>query len=434
MHLYRTLSPLQKRAMIALAIICSVSYWAEITRVAVPYILPRYEDLNLTEIQRIMNISSLVGIPIGFLAGMIALKINKKYLLMGSIGSIAVFYAVYYFTGLTNGPSWLLWAGDAISGIGTGSALALINSIISEYFPADNHAVLNANFTALMSGGSMVMNLSGGHIAAVNEGASWYNVYLLGIYIVAAIVAFGFLMPRRSNQDASTLDTGLEPVCEEPDTQGGPKFIPLKVFGLIGVGILTSLSLSAYMNNISFFIVTDYKLGSSVQAGIAASLYQFTGLFINITYLFWSKFFKKYIHIIGLGCFTLGNYLIYSMGQNSLTLVYTGVILINMGFCLLNPYYVSRIMFNTPKRWLPMALALSNVGISIGMVLSADVINSVSALFGPDGKFKFLTGTLGGILCMALSFFVYFAWKGPLEKAAGPKFEAAKGPGGGAGG
>ena len=50
--------------------------------------------------------------------------------------------------------------------------------------------------------------------------------------------------------------------------------------------------------------------------------------------------------------------------------------------------------------------------------MSVDVINGISGLFGDEGKYKFLTGTLGGVFCMCIAIAVYFIWKGPYERKA----------------
>ena len=365
MSIYRNLTPLQKRAALALAIICSANYWSGATRLVIPYIINQYVDrYDITTIQRLLNIGSPVGMAVGFIAGTLGLKFNKKYLLAGSIGAMALQYAVYFFVGMTNGPLWMLYLGSGLAGVCQGSSLTFINSLISEIFPGGSRATINANLTALMSTGSMLLNSVGGPIAAIDEGAKWYRTYLLGIYIIVAIIAMLIIMPKKWTDDTAEISAKKEENASETTAANEPKFIPAKVFGLVFCGICTSLSLCAWINNTSIFIVRDYELGTSAHAGLASSIYSFTGLFIGVTYAAWQKILGKYIHIFGLALFTAGNFVIYSMGPTSLVSIYAAAVLINGGFCLLNPYYISRVMFNTPKKWLPIALAMSNIGIS----------------------------------------------------------------------
>ena len=428
--IFKDMTPYQKKVAIAMAIICSGNYFHGLFRLCMPYIINQYIDrYDQTSIQRIMSIGSPVGMAVGFCVGMLALKVNRKYLLMGTIGSTVLSYSIYMISGRMNLPLPYLYAAAIVQAFCTGGSLPLINSMLSDNFSPDHRAAFNSFSSALMSTGSMALNFIGGPIAAINGGTQWYNAFFLGLYPLLCIILFAILMPK--NAGAPSLASKKEEnvkVDEEPVPDDGyePKWIPAKVFGLILCGICTSLTLSAWSNNMSIFVVRDYQLGSTVQSGLASTMYSLAGIFIGLTYPVWSKLLGRFIHITGIALMGTGMFIVFTLGPSSIYAVFAAAIIINTGFCLLNPYYMSRVMFNTPKKFLPLALSYSGIGINIGIMFSVDLINGVASIFGDEGKYKFLTGSIFSVIVICLAFVVYFVWKGPYEKRAAAAEKAAK--------
>jgi MFS family permease len=377
-----------------------------ITNVLIAYIINSYSSHAPMTVSQLLTLPSISGLIAAFAAGPLALKINKKVLLL--INSIAILAAflMFIFVG-GNGPLGLLFAAAIIAGVAQGSNMTFISSIINEYFDTAKSATYLALTTALTQGGVALASFVAGYLGAGNNGANWPYGFTVGLYFVPAILVFAFLMPGKKDstpaaaqrtQTASTAETS-EPAAAESNK------IPARVFLMILMLMFFTLCMFSFGLNISTYIIIEYNLGTSAQTGMVNSLFMVVGMVVGFTYALWQKFLKKYIGTVGIALLMIG---IFAMMQLNTTLAgaFIAAVLVGLGHSLAYVFIMAKIMENTPKKMVPVSISLSMGGVNIVVFVSLYILNFVGGLFGGGLYNNLLAGCLFGVIATIMSVFL----------------------------
>jgi MFS family permease len=389
-----------KKAAAALLIISFVIMFASMTSPLLAYIMQSYPEVDQSTAMRILTLPALVGLFVSFAVGPIATKFNKKLLLIVSIGCSLIYFVIFAVIG-GSGPFYMLLAAAGIAGLSQGSALILTSSIIGEFIEAAKRATLIAVSGAVMSGGAALVNLTGGVIAAGNGGANWPYAYYLGVLIVPAMILFWIVMPDKP--DAADPGTGG---FGDPGAEAGRGGIPFKAILIILLSIVFFVCVMGFLLNISIYVITEYKLGTSAQSGLANSLFTMLGIAAGFAFALLVKVFRKWIVFAGYALCAIGLFLIMYI-HTSLAGVYAGTSLMGFGFGMANPYLVSQLIGITPPRLVPITVSLQMGGSNLGMFFALDILNFLGKFVGGGLQGILKACVAGASICAVLSIFLF---------------------------
>jgi MFS family permease len=411
----------QKRALAAIYIISFVLLLQGFTGTTIAYIIDSYSSLPPVSVQQIMSLPAIFGLIVSFLIGPIAMKVNKKYLTIFTAIMVLIYFAIFALVG-SNGPFGALLVSTVFAGIAQGAAMTLVSTMIGEFVGAEKSAAYVAISLALMNGGGALMSILGGIIAAGNGGANWPYSYYLGFILVPALIAFGVLMPKKPDNVDAALH-GAAQGDHSPAAAGsstGKEKLSLRNIAIGILAIFSSVFLCGFMFYISVYIVSEYKLGTTVEAGIANSIFTITGLVTGFTYTIWAKLFKKLLILVSFSLVTLA---LFCMMTFTTTLfgAFAAALLLGWGFNMMNPYITGFIMQITPPRLAPVGISFLMAGANVGMFIAIYVLNFLSGLLGGGMKNVLLICTVGMAACTVVAFFVYRTKDIPAQAGAQPE-------------
>jgi MFS family permease len=394
----------QKRALVAIYTISFVLMLQQFTGTTIAYIIASFPHLPPTSVQQIVSLPAIFGLIVSFLIGPLALKINKKYLTSFTAFSLLVYFAIFAFAGSKSITPFLV--ATVFAGVAQGGSITLVSSMIGEFVGAEKSAGYVAAGLAVVNGGGALMAIIGGAIAAGNGGASWPQSYYLGFIIVPAIIVFGILMPKKPDTQAEVHHaqaSGNAP--PEASTKEKVK-LPLRIFSIGILAIFSYVCICGFLFYVSVYIVNEYKLGTSVQVGLANSIFTITGIVTGFTYSFWVKIFKKTLVVAAFGFIALA---LLCMMTFTTTLfgVFTAAVLLGWGFNIMNPYAMGFIIGITPSRLAPIGISFFMAGMNMGMFIAIYVRNFLSGLLGGGLKNVLFICAVGMAACTVAAFFVY---------------------------
>jgi MFS family permease len=410
----------QKRALIAIYIISFVLLLQSITGTTIAYIIDSYSDLPPVSVQQIVSLPAIFGLIVSFVIGPIAMKINKKILTILTAIFILIYFAIFSFVG-SRGPFSLLLVSTVFAGIAQGTAMTLISSMVGEFVGAEKSANYVAIALALMNGGGALIAILGGAIAAGNNGANWPYAYYLGIFLIPALIIFSILMPNKPDNVATAAPQGAAPGPDAPPqaAAGGKDKLPARVIAIGVLAIFSSVCICGFLFYISVYIVNEFKLGTSVEAGIANSIFTIAGLVTGFTYSIWAKIFKKMLVVVAFGLVTLALFCMMTF-TNTLFGAFAAALLLGWGFNMMNPWIMAFIMQITPPRLAPVGISFLMAGANLGMFGAIYVLNFLSGLMGGGLKNVLLICTVGMAACTVVASFVYRVKDTPAQAASQP--------------
>ena len=393
----------QKRAILAVYIISFVLLFAGLTGTTIAYIINSYvpQGHSPGAIQQLMSLPAIFGLITSFVIGPIALKINKKYLTMLCAVMVFLYFVIFAVVG-SNGPFPLLLAATAFGGIAQGSAMTLMSSMIGEFAGPAKSANYVAVGLAIMNAGGALVALVGGAIAVGNGGAAWPEAYYLGVLVIPALVLFGMLMPKKPDDaaPASAPAAGSPP----PPDAGGKLPVRNVVIGILAV--FSSICICGFLFYISVYIVNEFKLGTSVEAGIANSIFTITGVITGFTYGIWAKLFRKFLIVVSFALVALALFCMMTF-TSTLLGAYLGALFMSFGFNMMNPFIMGFIIRITPARLVPVGISCLMAGANMGMFTAIYVLDFLSGLLGGGLRNVLLVAAVGMTICTVAAWFVY---------------------------
>jgi MFS family permease len=414
----------QKRAIIAIYIISFVLLLQGVTGTTIAYIIDSYSMLPPVSVQQIVSLPAIFGLIVSFLIGPIAMKVNKKYLTIFTAIMILIYFGIFAIVG-SKGPFAALLVATVFAGIAQGSAMTLASSMVGEFVGAEKSANYVAISLAIMNGGGALMAIVGGAIAAGNGGANWPYTYYLGLMLIPAIIAFGILMPKQPDNAAAAPQGGAHADhAAAPPPPAGKDKLPARDIAIGVLAIFSSICICGFLFYISVYIVNEFKLGTSVEAGIANSIFTIAGLVTGFTYAIWAKLFKKMLIVVSFSLVTLALFCMMTF-TTSLFGAFAAALLLGWGFNMMNPYIMGFIMQITPPRLVPIGISLLMAGANMGMFVAIYVLNFLSGLLGGGLKNVLLICTVGMAACTVIAFFVYRT-KDASAQAASRSAESAR--------
>ena len=406
-----------KKALIAIYIISAGLVLHVVTGTLLAYIMASYPDVPPTTVMQVMTLPMLVGLFVTLAIGPIAMKVDKKYLLMFASGCSLVYFAIFAIVG-SGGPFNLLLAGAAFAGVTQGSGMTLVSSAIAEHIPQEKQANVLAASGALLNAGGAIISITGGIVAAGNAGADWPRAYFLGFIVIPITIAFFILMPKKPDVTGGE-EHGRIPKSSSEFGNTPRNRIPAKVFLIFGVGFLFSLGLSTFMLNISVYVITEHNLGTSVESGLANTIFSMAGIFIGFTYAVWAKVFKTYLVVFGISCACIALFILMRFPIH-IMYVYAASVLLGVGLNTQMPYIMSTLMKLTHPHLVPVVISLHMGALNLAMVLAPFILPGLGGLFGSGLHGQFMVGIIAMVLAAIASVFLFALAKSPNNPSVTP--------------
>lgn len=410
------LSKTSRNAVIAVMVISLVLLFASMTSPLLGYIAASYPTENFF---LLVQVPGLVGTAVSFLVGPMAMKINMKWLMVICAVSALTYFLVFTFIG-SNGPWIALVIGAGIVGICQGAAMVLTSSVFGAYVVDPGQ---RANFVAisgaLMNGGAAVVNIVGGWLAAGNGGADWPKAYMLGLLIIPALIVFWIFMPLAP--DAQELPMAAD------DGQGGPPpapvatgFIPVKVFLIIGMGLIVSLGMGVFLMNVGTYITGELGIGkgygyTTIESGMANALFTILGVVAGFSYPIISRPLGRMVTPIGYAVGAAGLAVCFLFPSNILY-IYIGAGMCGLGFNIAMPYVMGQMMAITPPRWIPVAMSINMGAMNLAMSFVPNIFGFLGSLADGTIASQIMIGASLVVVGVVCSVFLFVFWKTPAPQ------------------
>lgn len=402
----------QKQVMMtiyAFSLFFLLTFIAQVTRA---YVGLAYPEVAPTTVSLLVTIPNLTALIFAFVIGPISVGRDKAKLLSVSMIAMILHCAIYYLNGRAHGPFGLYLAAGALGGYGIGTYIPLINGILSDHFPADQRSQRIANYNVALNIGSMTLLQLSGVLAAKDDGAQWYNAYLLGLLGVLGLVVF---MVMAKKTDLATPSFVANPDAEAAIEAKKPSLrdLPGKLLAwivLMGlVHCIFYVTQYAFNTNVSNYIITEYNLGTSVQAGTATSLYRLALIPFTALYPFFQKVLKDWMIPIGYLCVGIG--LAIMMVAKSLVGAYACACFVGLATALVHSTIYGKASRYVPLALVPVAMSIMNGLVSGGSFLSVYILNFFSNLLGGGMNNQFVAGIILSVVVAVVSIIMYIVIK-----------------------
>ena len=397
----------QKQIMTAIDVFVAVILMWFVTQVTKAYIGIAYHEVPETSVAKLITLPNLFGLITSFIIGPLAAKTNKVKLTMFAHVSVIIYSLIFFFTGKFHGPFVLLSIACVFAGFAQGAYVPLLNSIISDHFPAEDRDKRIANYNVWVSVGTLIILQVAGFLAAGNDGANWYNAYLLCILTVIGLIIFTVLMKKNDANTPSIV--AVDPDAPKPSFKDIPKdaWVWLIIMGLIHC--VFYLAQYAFNTQVSSYIITEYKLGTSVQAGTATSCYRIGLIVFTSLYPVFKKFLKDWM--IPVGYITMGVGLFIMMTTKSLFGAYACGIIAGAATSLAHSTLLGKASRYVPLAMVPVAMSviwgIANIGTSTAVTL----LGAIASLFGGDMRGRFIAGMICSVVAAVAAVFMYVVKK-----------------------
>lgn len=409
-----TKNPTQKTLMLGINLFSVVFLWWFISQVTKAYIGMSYPDVSETSVASLISMPNLFGLITSFLIGPIAMKMKKTTLACGSILSVVIYCAIFYLNGKANGPFGLYYIACVFAGLAQGSHAVLLNSIISLHFSPEERGGCIANYNVFLNLGALFVLQVAGIIASANDGAQWYNAYLLGILPLIGMIVF-YIFMKKCNADEPTIVVAASN-DDQPAAKASFSDIPKKVIPVIITLALAHacfyIAQFAFNTNVSSYVITEYKLGTAAQAGTASSMVRLAMVVFTALFPVFRKILKNWMVPCGYLSAAIG--LTIMMVGKSLPAAYACAIFIGLATSLAHSELYAKASSYVPILCVPVAVSMVSGITNIGSSTSVYIMSFFSDLLGGGMQNKFIVGIVFAVVAFLIAAYM-FVFKKPVE-------------------
>ncbi len=319
-------------------------------------------DKNVTEMQIMVIVASVVAIPFGFVAGLLAGKVRTKTVLY--IGLV-----LYLIGGI--GPmlvadfTFMIFC-RALLGAGTGLFLPYSAGLIADFFTGEEFNMMIGLQSAAVSVGNIITSALAGVLASIN----WRFAFLIYGFAIITFFLVAFNIP--------------EPEKKERKKEEGNAFNRKMLFICIAI-FLYAIIYFAFFGFVSY--VVEKIGGNAAQSGLASMVMTLLSLIAGIIFAKVINILKKSSLPVILLINVIGFFIIsQATGFGILAL---GAAFVGLGFGLLMPYGTMRIIEAAPESAGSFANGMYMTFVNVGTAISPMILAIIGSVFNrkDDGQF-----------------------------------------------
>lgn len=391
------------KAVISTCVTSSMGMIALVTTAVLAYIIADYaaQGVSIGKIVSVMTIQPLVGVFMAFLVGPISMRISKKFLMMLALVLVIINGIIFAFMGGSCNYNWLLLA-SAFTGIVSGIVSTVPNSVVSQYVDSfEERGKYTGYNNAFMQGGALVMSAVGGFLGAIR----WQYAYYLYFLAVPALIIVAILCPADENKG----DVKKTPIQFSK--------IPGRVWLMCLHYVIFFVCCYTFSVYISSYIISDFQLGTSAQAGLATALLTISAVLAATFYSKYNKKLGKWFMPFFCLTMTIG-YLLCTTLTMTLAGCMIGAFLIGIGKSAIVPYVIGESSKVVPKQLMPLSISLIMGSMSLGMFLSKYITGWLCIPLGGETTYnRFVATTIICVVAVVLGLLIYTVGGSKKENA-----------------
>lgn len=399
------------KALLGIFVFCFGAMVSNMTMGIMAYISQSYADSPQAVVQTILVTPSLVSVIYAVFVGKLNTRIPAKMLVMAHQVAIFAYGMVFLLLG-GKASIYVLIVAAGLLGFAQGSNYTMLGILLADVVKDEKtRASWTGICTATMSVGGVLFTTIGGFIAV----SRWQNAYLLYLYFILAIILEMILLPNVKPEGSLQHKPEAQATAGTPDVEKGGMG---KVWAISVHYLFFFMFLYVFGTNVSEFIINTYQLGTSAEAGFAASCVTIGGIVAGAFFGVYSRVLKRFtvpfmmlLSVIGLG---LPVFVTDSVGG----IYFCGIIL---GFAMsgCNPYIMEELHNAVPDSQYGKAMSIYSAFMNAGMLIAIYVITFLTQLVCGDGSnihYKFVVAAVGVVFCFISSIPIYLS-KNKQEKA-----------------
>ena len=400
----------QKKLMLGINVFSIFFLYWFTTQITNAYIGLAYPDVADTTVKALTTFPSGAGLITALLIGPIAMRFSKWKLAVCSIAGVVIYNIIFYFNGLLHGPFVLYYVACVFAGIAQGSHATLLNSLISLHVAAKDRGEYIAGYNVFLNIGSLIVYALSGILAAPNGGLNWYNAYLLGLGPVVGMVFFAIQM-KRIDADNPTDPDAIRDIGKAENAGQKAKLsdIPKSVLAwLLVLGLAHGLYYFAqfgYNAQISSYVITEYNLGTSAQAGYGSTILRFVMIFSTLMFPIWKMLFKRFQVPIGYLVIAVGLFIM--MKGKSLPAAYTCAAMVGLATGIVFSAAHEKGASLMKAQYVPMATATIYFLTCLFQFTSVYIMDFFAKPFGGDMSVKFTVAIIAALIAVVIALFAY---------------------------
>lgn len=379
--------------LLVLIAIYSISMVTSLPGLAISPILGHLEtifkDASKLQLQMLESLPSFIIVPFILLAGRLSLHVNKKKLLILGLSIFFICSIIYPFANTM----WLLLLISAILGIGAGMVIPFSTGLVADYF-SGKYRTRQLGLVSSITNVSLVLATL---LAGFLSGLNWHLPFL--VYCLSGIsLFFAFFLDNKPPYHSTSGQKPPTPVKTSVSFRfDWPVRLMLFYYFITLIALNIPFNLSLYMHNL--------KVGNYDTSGTLISVFflamTLPGLFINNIL---SKL-KKNTNFIALCCLCIG--LLPFTVKSELVLLIIGVILIGLGYGIMQPIIYDKTAASVTPAHATYALALVMVMNYVAIITYPFIFEGLGDLFRVSSSscFPFIFSI---IIATAFTIFAFF--------------------------
>lgn len=340
-----------------------------------------------TPISTIQLLSTLPGLGVllsTLVAGQLAMKFSKKYLVLLGIAlvTIAGMLPAVWHSSVVG-----LLACSVVLGVGLGFITTINPMLVSEYFKGEEQSSILGMGNGVTSLVGMVLIAAGGALGA----SHWYNLYwVFGIGILVFLVVL-VCLPKDLPQEQTEENTGKTSTLSIIKA-----FNPSIIMIFVAVAIM-GIAYTSYLSNLSI-VVNSKGLGGTSLTGVVSSIGTIGGIIAGFGFKFIRKMSKPNTLAFGFICLLVALFL-GEFATNSFILIIAGL-LSNISMVTITstaPFLAA--MISEPYQ-IPMVMSIYSFINGLASALAPKIISMLGISAG--GHSFIFAGVLCGIMAATL--------------------------------
>ncbi|MDO4468053.1 MAG: MFS transporter [Bacillota bacterium] len=363
------------------------------------YIMLTYSEVSSTNVALLLTIPAIVGTFYAFLSGNLINKFGIKKVALFTQFTAFLSGMIFLFLG-NKTHIVVLYFASALFGFMLGGQAVILGQLLKECIPNDDKRAPFLGFgNSVVSLGGVVFATLGGFIAASSNGAHWEKAYLLYFWMLVCLLIEYLTLPNKKDDILETNKT----------VEKSKSHIPFKVWLISIHYFLFFLSLYAFSLNLSEYVITTHKLGTSAQSGLAISFLTIGGILSGLTFGVYSRFLKKKTMPVLFIICTIGLALVVFVPN--IYILYGAAACLGFAMNGCNPYVLMELSrITSDEKSYAKAMSIYAGFMNAGMMFAVYILAFLSqTLFGDANSVmgKLTIALIGVILVAILSFPLY---------------------------
>lgn len=383
----------KKSIKVAIMSIASLGMISMTSSAILADIQAQFVGVDISLVQMILTIPSLLGLVFAFAAGPLSMRVPKK--------SIVIFGLVCGLAGGMIGlfggqiSIWMLICGSVFIGIAQGINSTMSMALIADFFTGEESGAMMGLQSAFVNGGGMILMFTSGLLA----GIQWNFAYLVYLVFIPVVIIVSKNLP--ANQTAAGSEQHQAEKAAENGKMNGTVYFTAFLMFLFG------LFLFSFQGNIASLVVSK-GFGNASTSGLLTTTMSAGGMVTGILFGQLQKRLKQYVIPVALFVTGAGMVLIFAVG--TLPALFVAAACMGFGLATIMPAGTFIAANAVAPALSATAIAIVTAAVNLGMFISPLVLNALAnAISGGSIIFKYMTSSIGLFISAVLAAIVISA-------------------------